>query len=97
MRSLSQGDIAAAARVLLTRPEAERAGLMRWMLVEAHAADCYRRRHGRVHPGLGNGTLMAAALARGGGTAPAAGERALLCAMAEVIDGVLDWHAARGR
>lgn len=97
MRSLSQGDVAAAARVLLSRPEAERPGLLRRMLAEAHAADCYRRGHGRVHPGLGNGTLMAAALARGGGSAPAAGDMDALRAMAEVIDGVLDWHAARGR
>ncbi|MCC5983897.1 MAG: hypothetical protein JJU42_05990 [Rhodobacteraceae bacterium] len=97
MRSLSQGDIAAAARVLLTRPEAERPVLLRRMLAEAQAADRYRRRHGRVHPGLGNGTLMAAALARGGAAAPDADAIATLRAMAQVIDGVLDWHAARDR
>ena len=95
MRSLTQGDIAAAARALLAHPEAERAARLRVMLDEAHAADRYRRVFGRSHPRLGNGTLMAAALAQGCLPEPPAGDRAYLRTMAQVIEAVLDWYAAR--
>ena len=64
MRPLLHGDVSDAARALLAAPPAARERLCRRMIVEAEAADAYRRRTGRVHPLWGNGSLMAAARRR---------------------------------
>lgn len=64
MRPVLHGDVVAAARALLPLPEAERPAAMARLLAEADAADRYRRRMGRVHRLWGNGSLMAAAMAR---------------------------------
>lgn len=64
MRPLLPGDISAAARALLPVPPEARAMLASRLIAEAEAADAYRQRHGRVHATWGDGTLMAAALAR---------------------------------
>lgn len=68
---------------------------MRRLLAEAEPADRFRLREGRLHPAFGNGTLMAAALARprvrlatGGGEG--------LRPLAEVLGAVLDWQARHG-
>jgi len=97
MRTVTQGDVAAAARALLACPEDARAALLVRLLADAHAADRYRRVFGRVHPRLGNGTLMATALARTTVPEPVVGDMAYLRALAQVIEGVLDWHASRRR
>lgn len=64
MRPVLPGDVSAAARALLAVPPAERLDLARRLLLEADAADRYRRRFRRAHALWGNGTLRAAALAR---------------------------------
>ncbi len=64
MRPVLPGDLVAAGRALLAAPPGERAGLARRLLRDADAADRFRKRLGRAHPEWGNGTLMAAALAR---------------------------------
>lgn len=70
MRPVLPGDVSAAARALLRVPSVARPALARRMLQEADAADCYRRRFRRAHRDWGNGTLMAAALARPAGPEP---------------------------
>ncbi|WGW02523.1 DUF7742 family protein [Tropicibacter oceani] len=65
MRPVLPGDVSAAARALLAVPASARGGLARRLVLQADAADRYRRRLGKAHPFWGNGTLMAAALGRG--------------------------------
>ncbi|MDO6586059.1 hypothetical protein Q4543_11045 [Salipiger sp. 1_MG-2023] len=72
MRPVLHGDLVAAARALLCVPREQRWRVARDLVAQADVADRYRRRLGRVHPGWGNGTLMAAALGR-----PCAPERRL--------------------
>ncbi|MGY6703942.1 DUF7742 family protein [Roseinatronobacter sp.] len=108
MREITRGDIHAAACVLLMCPCGDCPcsdcpcrdwpQVMAEMLAEAHMADCYRKRLGRVHARFGNGTLMAAALAR----APAAcatcarpSAPRYLAALACVSSAIADWRAAR--
>ena len=94
MRPVTHGDIAAAARVVLGAPESERLHVIQAMLHEADSAEHYRRLWSKVHPGLGNGTLMSAALRHNPGPEPLAGDLDYLRAMLMVIEALLDWHAA---
>ena len=91
MREVTHGDIRAAARALLCQPSECWPILMQSFLTEAHIADCYRKRWGRAHPRLGNGTLMSVALARCPVAEPVASDQVYLAALAAVIAGVLDW------
>lgn len=98
MRAVTLGDIRAAARVLAQHPQDARAALMAEMLQEADIADRYRKAYRRCHPRLGNGTLMAAALARAGqGPTPRLSERDGLEALALVIHAVLAWRVDRAQ
>ncbi len=63
MRKVLVCDLTAAAQILALRPALERAALLDSLLDQAHAADLYARRFGRLHPVWGNGSLMARALA----------------------------------
>ncbi|MGR3759616.1 DUF7742 family protein [Roseobacteraceae bacterium NS-SX3] len=60
-RPVLPGDVAAAARALLAAPEPSRAALCAQIFANAAEADIYRRRTGRLHPRLGDGSLSAAA------------------------------------
>lgn len=73
-------------------PEAARAALMLRLLEEATRAARFRRCHGRVHPRLGQGTLMERALACPLAEVAGPGDAAYLAAMAQVIEAVLDWR-----
>ena len=64
MRPVLHADVICAARVLLCLPSGRRWQAAQELVARAEAADSYRRRLGRTHPGWGNGTLMAAAMAR---------------------------------
>lgn len=64
MRPVRIGDAVAAARALLAVPAVDRAALAHRLIDMAEAADAFRLRQRRLHPEAGNGTLMAAALAR---------------------------------
>ncbi len=64
MSPVLPGDLIAAARALLPAPPEARPEIARRMITEADAADRYRRRFRKAHRDWGNGTLMAAALAR---------------------------------
>ncbi|SDW49076.1 DUF7742 family protein [Roseicitreum antarcticum] len=95
MRQITHGDVTSAARVLLRLPAPDRAQALADMLAAAHVADCHRKTTGRVHQHLGNGTLMAVALARGPGPEPFAGDPTYLAVLAQVIEGVIGWRASR--
>lgn len=95
MREITQGDIRAAARVLVARPRSDWPALVAGMLEAAHHADCHRKALGRVHGRLGNGTLMAVALGRGPVPEPQASDGAYLDAMAAVIEAVILWRTDR--
>ncbi|NYS23958.1 hypothetical protein HUK65_03060 [Rhodobacteraceae bacterium 2376] len=95
MRPVTHGDIAATARVLMVTPQDARPEVLRAIITDAQRADRYRRLWSRVHPALGNGTLMAAALRHDPGPEPAAGDPAYLAAMLMVIETLLDLHTHR--
>lgn len=99
MREVTQGDIQAAARVLMACPVSARRQVLARMLARAHAGDCYRKARGRIHPGLGNGTLLAAAQmqlpAALAAPLPRASDPEWLACVAQVILGLLDWRHAR--
>lgn len=61
MRPVLHGDVVAAARALCRVAPAVRAALAARLIGDAHVADRWRKRTGRSHPTLGNGSLMAAA------------------------------------
>lgn len=93
MREVTHGDIRAAARVLLARPETDWPMVMGQMLTEAHHADCYRKALGRYHPRLGNGTLMGVAFAKGPVAEPNAADGRYLAAIGAAIDALIYWRA----
>ena len=64
MRPVLHGDVSNAARALLKVPEGQRRDLCARLIREAEAADAHVRRHGRLHPLWGNGSLMSAARKR---------------------------------
>jgi hypothetical protein len=64
MRPVLQMDVTSAARALLDVAPDARPACIRRLIDRADAADRYRRRTRRAHPLWGNGTLMAAAMAR---------------------------------
>lgn len=63
MRPVLPGDLVAAARALRPLPVPARPAAVAAMIAEAALADRFRKRLGRPHPRLGNGSLMAAASA----------------------------------
>jgi len=93
MRAVTHGDVVSAARCLLTLPEAERAWAMDRMLMQAHAADRYARRLGRVHPIWGAGTLSD--VARAGRLPPEPGleDRAYCSCLELVFARLTAWRA----
>ena len=98
MREITHGDMHAAACVLLTCPCGDWPRVMAGLLADAHSADCYRKHSGRVHPRLGNGTLMAVALARAPDAAASCArpsapryQQALAC----VLSALALWRTAR--
>lgn len=61
MRPLHLADVETAARVLALIPAAQRAAVMRDMIVKTTLADRYRIAYGCPHPFFGTGTLMSCA------------------------------------
>lgn len=93
MRTITHGDVTAAARAVHGLPtEAQKRMVLRF-LDRAHAADLFRKRRGLAHPFWGNGSLMAAVLSETGAKAePFLSDIPYLEALAVVIDTVLDWR-----
>lgn len=94
MRPVTLTDLAAAARVLLAQPEAQRAAAMAALIARAEAADRLRRDSGRLHPAYGNGTLLAAALAHPGANPPP-GDCDYLACLALAAEALLRHGATR--
>ncbi len=91
MRTITHGDVTAAARAVRGLPPAARRRAVRSLLEKADAADRFRKRFGRAHPFWGNGSLMAVALAAAGGRdEPFLSDPDYLEAMAAVIEALLD-------
>lgn len=65
MRPLGHGDLIVAARLLRTRPPAQRDWVLRRLCAEARAADIHVLAGRGMHPRWGDGSLMTAALRRG--------------------------------
>jgi hypothetical protein len=86
MRQITQGDVSAAARALMLLPEDARPAALVGMIARADLADRFRKARGRVHPTLGNGTLMAAALAQGAVSEPFCTDLAYLHCLRMVIE-----------
>ena len=93
MRPLTHGDVVAAACATRHLPnESRRAEVLR-LLDRAHAADLFRKRTGRAHPVLGDGSLLGAVLKVGSGRSePFLSDKDHLSALASVIDTVLAWR-----
>lgn len=93
MRTITQVDVAAAARRLWGLPRPIWAKEMKRALGLAHAADLYRKRLGRIHPILGNGSL--AAVLTGNGRLPPEpfySDLRFLEATAEAINQIVEWR-----
>jgi hypothetical protein len=89
MRSVTQTDLMAAARVLLQAPPASRAAEAETMITQAQLADKYRCQTGRLHPRFGNGTLLSVALCRPSSEPQTPGDPEYLACMALMIDALL--------
>lgn len=92
MRPVLYGDISAVARALLCHPARGRVSLFDRMIVEAEAADKYRKRYGRAHVNWGNGSLMAVANTRPQADEPYLDCPEYCCVMALVFCGLLAWR-----
>lgn len=95
MRAIMHADVTAAARVLLATPQEQRAQLCKRMLREAHWADNFVKRTGRLHALWGNGTLRGAAYARRLAPEPALGALDYAQCFALVLEHVIarTWSA----
>ena len=99
MRTVTHGDVVAAACAAMATSEHDRRAFVLRLLERAHVADIYRKRTGCAHPLWGDGTLMA--VARQGQAAfsePFLSDSEYLQTIARVIDALLFWrqrtHAA---
>ncbi len=86
MRPVLPGDLDRAVGALLAVPNAERAELAADLVRTARIADLYRKRLGRVHPTWGDGSLMAAAMARPRQPLPPCFSREARTALRQVLD-----------
>jgi hypothetical protein len=93
MRTITHGDVTAAARAVHGLPQNLQRRAILSLLVKADAADRFRKRFGRAHPIWGNGSLRAVALGVDSGRdEPFLSDTDYLEAMAAVLDAVLDWR-----
>lgn len=97
MRPVLMGDVIAAARALRASSPDQRVALAHELVRAAHAADRCRRRTGRGVRGLGNGSLMAAALARPHVAEPRLGDADYLRCLIVVLQVLLERREAHGR
>lgn len=61
MRRVGLSDLDVAARTLMQVNPDQRAALAEKLILDAHAADLWRKRHGSAHPAGGTGSLYAQA------------------------------------
>jgi hypothetical protein len=93
MRTVTHGDVVAAAGVARGIAGDERRTFVLRLLERAHAADKYRKRTGRAHPLWGDGTLMAVARkSRIAQAEPFLSDVEYLETIATVIETLLFWR-----
>lgn len=95
MRPILIDDLLLAARAAGLHPPEMRAGRLAQWLGEAHGADLYRKRLGRMHPRWGNGSLMARAMAEPLAR-PLRPDGEEIEVLAQVIAAVLHWRRRNG-
>lgn len=95
MRPVLHGDVAAAARVLLSAPEQDQRALMLQMLERASVADVYYKRFGRGHSVWGNGSLMAVALSYDMAAEPFLDDPAYCRCWVVVFETLIHWRSER--
>jgi len=96
MRTITHGDVTAAARAIRDLPADAGKSSVRTFLERADAADRFRKRFGRAHPMWGNGSLMACVLFCGGPSdEPVPSDASYLDAMATVIEEIIRWRQCR--
>ena len=95
MLRVSYGDVSCAARAVLNVPSTRRARRIRAMLAEAHAGHAYLKATGRMHPKLGDGTLMAVARRTRLPPEPSLGDPDYAACVELVLRIVREWRAER--
>lgn len=95
MRPVLHGDVAAAARALLSVPEMDQRASMLEMLEHASVADAYYKRFGRGHPVWGNGSLMAAALCYDRAAEPFLDDPSYCRCWVVVFEALILWRSER--
>ncbi len=97
MRPVLHGDVSNAARALLHVPKRLRDDLCARMIREADAADEFAKRHGRLHPLWGNGSLMSAARKRVLADEPGFDDPEYCMCFEMVLRGLIERAAKPGR
>lgn len=90
MRPILINDLTIAARTALAVEPCARADLMSRIVANARAADRYRKRTGRSHRLLGNGTLSAACQTHARAPMPHRCDLDYLSCLALVIEALID-------
>ena len=91
MRTLTHGDVVAAACLIRGVPASTRSARLARLLDLAEAADRFRKRTGRSHPRWGDGSLMSAAMQAGAVLdEPFLSDPVYLEALAAVFEALLD-------
>lgn len=93
MRPILHGDVANAARALLSVPSSHRKELCQRMIVQAERADRFVRKVGRMHPFWGNGSLMAVARRRPLVDDPGFDDPDYCQCFEMVLRGLIEWKA----
>lgn len=95
MRRVMHGDVVAAARALRALAPQDRPRAIARMIMEAEAADRYRKRFGRAHPLFGTGALMSAAARHPRPPEPDLGDVDYLDCLHAVFAALIDRGAGR--
>lgn len=93
MRPVLPEDLDRCARSLMQVPQQARASRMEAILRGADVADRYRKRTGRLHPRLGDGSLGELAGREGLAPRPPRCDASYCEALAEVLDALAQWRA----
>ncbi len=97
MRAVLSVDLDFAARAALTVPPGKRAALVYALCEQAHIADRVRKRTGRAKPGLGDGTLTAAATQNALAPPPRFYNAAWCSVLEDVLHGLAAWRSDPAR
>ena len=92
------GDLLALARLLARRAPGDWGWFADQALSQAHAADKFRKRYGRLHGRWGDGSLLGWCLLRGEDRARVDFSDQMFCrALAQAIAALAQWRLSRSR